>query len=538
MRQEENRRIYVFKLTLVATLGGLLFGYDTAVVSGAIKAIREFFVIPLTLDSNQAEKVIYEYRIAVGLAVLVVVSAVCSMLFKLYSRRKSISLSGVLFVIAGLLLLWQFHKSPNLSENSVNAITGFAVSSALFGCIIGGSFAGFISSGLGRKNGLILSALLFLISALGSAFPEKMIFVGVHPLISFIFYRIIGGVGIGLASMLSPMYIAEIAPAGIRGKLVSWNQFAIIFGMLVVYFVNWFISRQGDEQWNVLIGWRWMFLSGAIPAFLFMTLLFFIPETPRFLVLNNKQTKAKEILTKLVGPVEAEANMKAIIETMVSKSAPWLSFGSLVIFVSIMLASFQQLMGINVILYYAPKIFQNMGTKLDISLLQTSLVGVVNLIFTLLAIYSVDKIGRKPLLVAGGLIMALAMSMVGFTFFREDLGIKALVFILLYIAGFALSWGPVMWVVLSEIFPNSIRGAMSMATATVWISNMIISWSFPVLDDNPWLVEKFHHGFVYWIYAIICLVAVFFVIKMVPETKGKSLEQIEKQWLKNSNNDR
>ena len=222
--------------------------------------------------------------------------------------------------------------------------------------------------------------------------------------------------------------------------------------------------------------------------------------------------------------------MKDIIESLAGKSAQWLSFGGLVIIISILLAAFQQLIGINVVLYYAPKIFQNTGTKLDVSLLQTILVGAVNLIFTIIAIVTVDKLGRKPLLILGGLIMGFAMAAIGFTFYAESLGILALIFILIYIAGFAMSWGPVMWVVLSEIFPNSIRGAMSIATATVWITDLIISWSFPVLDDNTWLIAKFHHGFAYWIYAIICLAAVFFVWRMVPETKGKTLEHIEKLW--------
>jgi SP family xylose:H+ symportor-like MFS transporter len=456
---------YVYRLTLIAAIGGLLFGYDTAVISGAVKAIREYFIEPLRL-------------------------------------------------------------------NSASAVLGFTVSSALIGCIIGGLTAGFISLSIGRKKGLMLAALLFIFSGIGAAFPEKMSIMGMQPLVSFIFYRIVGGIGIGLASMLSPMYIAEIAPAGIRGRLVSWNQFAIVLGMLVVYFVNWFIARQGDEQWNLTSGWRYMLLSGVFPSVVFIILLLFIPETPRYLVFKNKHNKALDVLRKTVGDQEAEMSLRDISETLVSKSAPWLSFGGLLILISILLAAFQQLVGVNAVLYYAPKIFQNMGTRLDISLLQTIMVGTVNLIFTVIAIFSVDRFGRKPLLILGGLIMGFAMASIGFAFYAENMGIMALVFILLYIAGFAMSWGPVVWVVLSEMFPNSIRGAMSIATATVWIIDLVISWSFPVLDDNSWLVEKFHHGFAYWLYAIICLLAVFFVWKMVPETKGKTLEQIEKLWKK------
>jgi SP family xylose:H+ symportor-like MFS transporter len=461
--QNTTGNSYVFRLTLVATLGGFLFGYDTAVVSGAINAIRDFLVIQFT---------------------------------------------------------------GNTGEN-ISSLTGFTVSSALIGCIAGGAAAGFISLRAGRKGGLMLAAILFLFSGVGAAFPENLEFLGIDPLVSFIFYRIVGGIGIGLASMLSPMYIAEIAPANMRGKLVSWNQFAIVSGILVVYFVNWFISRQGDDQWNLNTGWRYMFLSGAIPSLIFIFLLFFIPETPRFLMLKNRSELALKVLKRTVGD-EAEGNLKEISSTLAEKSAPWLSFGAGVIIIGILLAAFQQLIGINVVLYYAPMIFQNMGTKLDISLLQTILIGAVNLLFTILAIFTVDKLGRKPLLITGGLIMGIAMAAIGFTFYEERMGIAALIFILLYMAGFAMSWGPIMWVLLSEIFPNSIRSAMSLAAATVWITDLLISWSFPVLNDNAWLTMMFHHGFAYWLYALICFIAAIFVWKKVPETKGKTLEQIEK----------
>jgi len=461
--QNTRKNLYVYRLTLVATLGGFLFGYDTAVVSGAINAISDFLVIPFAGNNH----------------------------------------------------------------GTVSSITGFTVSSALIGCVLGGATAGFISLRAGRKGGMMLAAILFLLSGVGAAFPENLSLMGIDPLVSFILYRIIGGVGIGIASMLSPMYIAEIAPAGIRGRLVSWNQFAIVSGILIVYFVNWFIARHGDEQWNMTTGWRYMFLSGVIPSLLFIFLLFFIPETPRFLVLKKRNDKALMVLGRTVGD-EAESHLKEISSTLVEKSAPWLSFGAGVIVTGILLAAFQQLIGINVVLYYAPKIFQNTGTKLDISLLQTILVGAVNLLFTVIAIFTVDKLGRKPLLISGGLIMGIAMAAIGFTFYSDRMGIAALIFILLYIAGFAMSWGPVMWVLLSEIFPNSIRSAMSLATATVWITDLIISWTFPILDDNTWLNEKFHHGFAYWIYALMCILAVIFVWKKVPETRGKTLEEIEK----------
>jgi len=530
MTQQYISRSYVFRLTLVATLGGFIFGYDTAVVSGAIKAIREFFVVPLSLNVDLAKEVITEYRITICTVVMIVGIAISVMLVRLYGFKKGILVSTGLFVIAFITLFWQFNKPMVITGDSVNAITGFTVSSALTGCIIGALTAGFVSTSLGRKKGLMLSALLFIVSGIGASIPEKMAIIGMQPLISFILYRIIGGIGVGLASMLSPMYIAEIAPAEIRGKLVSWNQFANVLGILIVYFVNYIIARQGDVQWNMTTGWRWMFFSGVIPSFVFVILLLFIPETPRYLVLKNKSANALDILKKIEGDHKAESALKDISETLIEKSVPWLSFGGMIIITGILLGAFQQLIGINAVLYYAPKIFQNTGTRLDVSLLQTIIVGAVFLIFTVIAIFTIDKGGRKQLLIIGGLIMGFSMAAIGFTFYTENMGIFALIFILLYIAGFAMSWGPAMWVLLSEIFPNSIRGAMSIAVATVWITDLIISWSFPVIDDNAWLVEKFHHGFAYWIYALLCILAVIFVWKMVPETKGKTLEQIEKIW--------
>ncbi len=530
MEHVKTSNLYVSGLTLVATLGGLIFGYDTAVVSGAVKSLREYFVVPLSQNIQQAKEVITSYRITIAIAVIIVGLAVGGMLVRLFGLKKGILHTAGLMVLSMFVLFSQFNNDSVFTADMANAITGFAVSSALIGCIIGGSVAGFISHSLGRKKGLILAALLFIVSGVGAAFPEKFNLASVQPLVSFIFYRIIGGVGIGLASMLSPMYIAEIAPANIRGKLVSWNQFANVLGILVVYFVNWFIARLGDEQWNMTTGWRWMFFSGIIPSLAFIILLLFIPETPRYLVLKGRPDRALDVLRKTAGEQKAKTALDDISATLVEKSVPWLSFGGLVIITGFLLGAFQQLMGINVVLYYAPKIFQNTGTKLDVSLLQTIIVGAVFLIFTVIAIFTVDKLGRKRLLIVGGFIMGFSMAALGFTFYAGNMGILALVLILIYIAGFAMSWGPVMWVLLSEIFPNSIRGAMSIAVATVWITDLVISWSFPVIDDNAWLIEKFHHGFAYWIYAVICFLAVLFVWKTIPETKGKTLEQIEKLW--------
>ncbi|HAM98125.1 MAG TPA: D-xylose transporter XylE [Marinilabiliales bacterium] len=473
MANKNSSLFYLILLTLTATLGGLLFGYDTAVISGTVESLKKVFIDP----------------------------------------------NG-----------W-----PEAVANSQH---GFLISSALIGCIIGGLIGGLVSLHLGRKRGLILAAILFLISAIGSAMPEMF----VQPIgtadhsfrILFIVYRIIGGIGVGLASMLSPMYIAEISPAHMRGKLVAWNQFAIIFGMLVVYFVNYSISLQGDDSWLHQIGWRWMFASEIIPALLFLGLLFFIPETPRYMLLKNNPKEALRILERL-NKTKEEANsiFNEIQQTIVSHSGKLFSFGFLVIIIGIMLSVFQQFVGINVVLYYAPEIFKNMGSNTDTALLQTIIVGAINLSFTVLAIFTVDKLGRKPLQIIGALGMAVSMFVLGMSFFTEKVGWFALISMLSYVAFFALSWGPVVWVLLSELFPNRIRGrAMAVAVAAQWISNLAISWTFPMMNNSTWLTEHFNHGFAYWIYGLMGIFAAWFMWKFVPETKGKTLEEIEHFWKK------
>lgn len=465
---------YLIKLTLVATLGGLLFGYDTGVISGTVGSLESFFVNP-----------------------------------------------------------------KGLSEFESSRLTGFIVSSALIGCIIGGSIGGLIGRRFGRKNSLIIAGILFFISALGSSMPEIFITSigqGDHTLSNiFIFYRIIGGIGVGIASMMSPVYIAEIAPANKRGKLVSYNQLAIVGGFMIVYFVNYFIALNGDDSWLNELGWRYMFASELIPVTIFIILLYTVPDTPRSLVHLNKEDKALEVLKKVNGKKEAIEILNDIKNTLKEKTAPILTYGFGIVVVGILLSVFQQFVGINVVLYYAPEIFKTLDLATDTALLQTIIVGIVNFLFTIIAIRTVDIYGRKPLMIIGAIGMAISMISLGFTFYGNLDGYVALICMMIYVASFALSWGPVTWVLLSEIFPNNIRNkALAIAVAAQWASNYLVSATFPIMNNNTYLTETFNNGFAYWIYGVMSFLAGYFVWKFVPETKGKKLEDMDSLW-KNGN---
>ncbi len=529
MKKQNN--FYIYGITLVATLGGLLFGYDTAVVSGTTAALDNFFIRPLFENVAAAQSVVLQYKVIVSLCLAIIAGLTINFFFKLFNLRKAL-ITSVLFLVVGVAVWFsQFWVQPEaLTPTMASSIKGFVISSALVGCIIGGAWGGQISSAIGRKNGLIIAALLFTVSAIGSALPDKLNFLGVEMVSSLIFYRIIGGIGVGIASMLSPVYIAEVAPAHIRGKLVSFNQFAIIFGMLIVYFVNYFIARGGSSEWIDTIGWRWMFASETIPCVLFLSLLFFVPKTPRYLLLKGKDEESRKVLTNLYGEKEMEIEYKSIRKSLIEKNAPWLSFGSALIVIGILLSFFQQAVGINVVLYYAPEIFRTMGAGNDAALMQTIIVGIINLSFTVVAIMTVDRFGRKPLMIIGALGMAVSMFFLGMTFYMGSVGLFTLICMLLYTASFAMSWGPVCWVLLAEIFPNSIRGALSIAVAAQWLSNLIVSWTFPMLNDNAALTASFNHGFAYWIYGVMGILAAVFVWKWVPETKGRTLEEIEQIW--------
>ncbi len=453
---ESNKSfMYVLLACLVATLGGLLFGYDTGVIAGAIG--------PLEIH---------------------------------------------------------FQLSPQM--------IGWAAGCALVGCIFGAAFAGATTDALGRKKVLIISAVMFLISAIGTAVPPN--------LTVFIIFRFIGGLGVGAASMTSPMYIAEISPARIRGRMVSLNQFAIVLGFLVVYFVNYFIALGKTDEWIIEIGWRWMFGSESLPAIMLLILAFMVPESPRWLIKKNRQDEAFAILARVDGSEHAKNEIAAIKESLSleSESLSQLFHPGMriILIIGVALAVLQQVTGINVVLYYAPELFKNIGFDTEKALLQTIIVGLVNILFTVVAIWTVDRFGRKPLMIIGSAGMGLSLLALGLAFYFQQQGAWLLIFMLGYIASFASSMGPVVWVILSEIFPTKVRGrAMAIATVALWISCYLVSQTFPMLDKNPWLIEKFNHGFSFWLYSIFCLITIVFVLRFVPETKGKSLEDIEKFWL-------
>jgi SP family xylose:H+ symportor-like MFS transporter len=456
--------LYLISIVLVAVLGGLLFGYDTAVISGAEKGLQAFF--------QGATDFVY-----------------------------------------------------------TDGWHGFTTSSALIGCIIGALLSGRLAQRLGRKRTLFVAGILFLLSALGSYYPEFLFFskgaASKSLLVAFNCYRILGGVGVGLASAICPMYIAEIAPARKRGRLVSWNQFAIIFGQLVVYFVNFLIIRSHASDpdvvaWTNAIGWRVMFVSEAVPAGLFALLILLVPETPRYLVLCRNNDKAYEVLSKINGEDHARKILLDIIETVKEERESLFSYGVLVIFIGCMLSVFQQIIGINAVLYFAPRIFESMGVSNN--MLFTVIMGIINITFTLVAVFTVEKLGRKPLLITGSLGMAVGALCVALSNVMTLPALVPVMGIMVYSACFMFSWGPICWVYISELFPNTIRSqATAIAVAFQWIFNFIVSSTFvPMYTRSPF--------FAYALYGVICLVAAVFVWKVVPETKGKTLEEITALW--------
>ena len=440
---------YTYLICAVAAFGGLLFGYDTAVIAGAI---------------------------------------------------------GYLQV--------KFELSPML--------TGWAASSAIWGCVFGALFSGALSDKYGRKKVLLLSGLLFTLSALGSAVPDN--------LTQFVMARFIGGLGVGSASMLSPLYISEIAPAKIRGMLVTLYQLAIVFGINIIYIVNYLIANTHDQVWNVQLGWRYMLGSEGIPAILFFILLFFVPESPRWLVKENRSDEALKILNKINGPEETHRILKEIKEAVNEEKGSFLDLFKpgirKAMVVGSVLALFSQVTGINAIIYYAPEIFKQVGFGSESALFQTMIIGFVNMLFTLVAIRFIDYWGRRTLLIWGisGMVSCL-LGMGMFFYFEITSGSLLLLFILGFIASFASSLGPIPWVLISEIFPTKTRGtAMSFSIVILWLGVVLITQFFPVL------LSLFGGAFTFWIFMINALILLIFTLIFIPETKQKTLEEIQQIW--------
>ena len=440
---------YTYLISAVAAFGGLLFGYDTAVIAGAI---------------------------------------------------------GYLEV--------QFELSPML--------TGWAASSAIWGCVFGALFAGALSDKYGRKKVLLLSGLLFTLSALGSAVPDN--------LTQFVIARFIGGLGVGSASMLSPLYISEIAPAKIRGMLVTLYQLAIVFGINIIYIVNYLIANTHDQVWNVQLGWRYMLGSEGIPAILFFILLFFVPESPRWLVKENRSEEALKILNQINRPEETHRILEEIKETVNEEKGSFLDLFKpgirKAMVVGSVLAFFSQVTGINAIIYYAPEIFKQVGFGSESALFQTMIIGFVNMLFTLVAIRLIDYWGRRTLLIWGlfGIVSCL-LGMGMFFYFEITSGPLLLLFILGFIASFASSLGPIPWVLISEIFPTKTRGtAMSFSIVILWLGVVLITQFFPVL------LSLFGGAFTFWIFMINALILLIFTLILIPETKQKTLEEIQEIW--------
>lgn len=454
---------YLFAISMVSAMGGLLFGYDWVVIGGAKPFYERFFDI--TTSAN---------------------------------------------------------------------LQAWAMSSALIGCILGAVVSGIISDKFGRKWPLLLSAFLFTVASLGT---------GVASTYSvFVVFRIVGGVGIGLASALSPMYIAEVAPSHLRGRFVSLNQMTLVIGILAAQIVNLLIAEKvpvgvTDEfirnSWNGQMGWRWMFFACAVPSVVFFLLVFTLPESPRWLMKAGKQDKAFPTLNKIGGEEYAReemANIQATLDDVTEK----MDFKALlnpkfrnVLLIGIVIAVFQQWCGINTVFNYAEEIFTAAGYGVSDTLFNIVITGTVNLVFTLVAMFTVDKWGRKKLMVFGASGLAITYLLLGSAFYFQLKGVAVLSLVVVAIAIYAMSLAPITWVILSEIFPNRVRGAaMALSTFALWIACFILTYTFPLLN------KSFGAAGTFWLYAGICVLGFLFVLRKLPETKGKTLEEIESELVK------
>lgn len=449
-------------ITIVASLGGLLFGYDTGVINGTQFYFSKFF------DLSAATK-------------------------------------------------------------------GWVVGSALLGCFIGALVAGGMSKKYGRKNSLIISAILFTVSAWGSGLPSFL----PQSVDLMVVFRIIGGLGIGIASMNAPTYIAELSPAKIRGKMVTYYQLAIVVGFFVVFLATYGIGNAGDADYNLNEGWRWMFWSELIPCFLFLLLLFIVPKSPRWLMMVGRDEEARSVLMKIHPEEIVTREMEEITKSIeaASDQQGLSAFKNnkflFILLVGSTLSALQQLTGINAVLYYGADIFEKaLGFGEGDVLKQQLLLAGVNLVCTFIAMGTVDKFGRKPLIFVGSVGMIVGFLMLGGTLMSGNVGIISLLGVLVFIGSFALSMGPIVWVLLAEMFPNQIRSiAMSIAVAVQWAMNYVVSQSFPIVVESEANNGTFwNQSLPYFIFIFFIGVIMFVTYKYVPETKGKSLEELEDIW--------
>lgn len=411
---------------------------------------------------------------------------------------------------------------------------GWVVGSALLGCFVGAIVAGPLSTAIGRKYSLIISAILFTLSAWGSGLPQFL----PQSVTLLVIFRIIGGLGIGIASMNAPTYIAEIAPARIRGTLVTYYQLAIVIGFFVVFLATYFIGNSATEAENIQNGWRWMLWSELIPSLLFLILLLFVPRSPRWLALKGMKSEALTVLKRIHGDEIAQIEIREI-ENSIEKDRKKVKINIFakgvfsIIVIGTVLSILQQFTGINAVLYYGADIFeQALGFGQEEVLEQQVLLAAVNLVFTFVAMATVDRFGRKPLIYIGSIGMATGFIILGTTLMTNSVGILSLIGVLLFIASFAMSMGPVVWVILSEMFPNNMRSiAMSIAVAAQWAANYMVTQTFPLVAESEVNNSEFWNGSLpYFIFTVFILIIIFFTMKYIPETKGKSLEELEDMW--------
>lgn len=452
--QRKHNTGYILRICGIAALGGILFGYDTAVISGAIESLKTYF---------------------------------------------------------------------NLSP----AETGWAVSNVVVGCVVGAFAAGPLAGRFGRKKALMLAALLFTLSAVGSSLAPTFTW--------FVIYRIIGGLAVGIAATVSPMYMSEVSPKDMRGRALSMQQFAIVFGQIMIFYVNFKIASIASEAWLIEMGWRWMFASGVIPCVLFCVLVFIIPESPRWNVMVGREDQALAMLTRVSNAQHAQSVLEEIRQSVHQdrqNHRQKLNFGDMrvrfILFVGCMIAMLQQVTGVNVMMYYAPVVLKTVTENAQEALFQTIWIGVLQLVGSVIGAMLMDRLGRIPLMRWGTLGTIVGLLITSYALYTQATGYFALFGMLFFMMFYAMSWGVGAWVLVSEIFPNRMRSqGMSIAVGFMWLANFVVSQSFPMINDQPYLFDTFHGAFPMWIFAACCLFSYWFIGRFIPETKGVSLEKME-----------